>query len=164
LCGSTVSLRCDSFKHLYYVARRFFGASSRQRPRPSGKPSYVRSIELLFDLGGFLMDAAALHSGGFVGRARTSPVRLTRRGRRVLLGVLVALAGLVALLIAQPGQAADTSAPPSVVVQPGDTLWSIAGDYAPGRDRIGTIEDIRRLNHLDGYRLQPGQRLVLPRR
>jgi hypothetical protein len=110
------------------------------------------------------MDAVALHSTGFAGRVRTSPVRLTRRGRRVLLGLLVVLAGLVALLVAQPGQAADTSPLPSVVVRPGDTLWTIAGDYAPGRDRLGTIEDIRRLNHLDGYSLQPGRRLVLPRR
>src|SRR5581483_1025789 len=100
------------------------------------------------------MDAVALHSG----------VRLTRRGRRVLFGLLVGLTGLIALLIAQPGQAADTSPLPSVVVQPDDTLWGIAGDYAPARDRGATIEDIRRLNHLDGYRLQPGQRLLLPRR
>ena len=110
------------------------------------------------------MDTVALHPSGFVARARTSPVRLTRRGRRVLLGLLVALAGLVALLVAQPGQAADSTPLPTVVVRPGDTLWTIAGDYAPGRDRVGLIEDIRRLNHLDGYGLQPGQRLVLPRR
>ncbi len=109
------------------------------------------------------MDAVVLHSGGFVGRPRISPVRLTRRGRHVLFALLVGLAGLITLLIAQPGQAADTRPLPSVVVRPGDTLWSIAGDYAPGRDRADTIEDIRRLNHLEGYRLQPGQRLVLPR-
>ena len=125
------------------------------------------------------MDAVALHSGGFgvgeanghpreqVSRARRAgrplPVRLTRRGRRVLFGLLVALTGLVALLIAQPGQAADSSPLPTVVVQPGDTLWNIAGEHSPGRDRPSTIEDIRRLNHLDSYRLRPGQRLVLPR-
>ena len=92
-----------------------------------------------------------------------APLRLTRRGRRVLLGLLIALAALAVVLIAQPGQAADPSAPPTTVVQPGDTLWSIAGRYAPGRDRVATVEDIRRLNHLQGYGLQVGQRLTLPR-
>jgi LysM repeat protein len=81
----------------------------------------------------------------------------------VVLVLLIALAAMVALLIAKPGRAADTSPLPTVVVQPGDTLWSIAGDHAPARDRFGTIEDIRRLNHLDGYRIRAGQRLVLPR-
>lgn len=91
------------------------------------------------------------------------PVRLTRRGRLVLLGLLVALAALLVATAAQPGRAADRAKLPSTVVQPGDTLWSIAGRHAPGRDRIATIEDIRRLNHLDGYSLQVGQRLTLPR-
>ena len=91
------------------------------------------------------------------------PIRLTRRGRLVVLGLLMVLAALVVVLIAKPGQAADTTPPPTTVVQPGDTLWSIAGDYAPGRDRISTVEDIRRLNDLDTYNLRAGQTLKLPK-
>jgi hypothetical protein len=92
-----------------------------------------------------------------------SPVRLTGRGRVVVVGVLVALlAGLFALA-SQPGQAADSAGNPRVaVVQPGDTLWSIASRYEPGRDRFDTIDEIRRLNGLDDYTVHAGQHLVLP--
>jgi hypothetical protein len=91
------------------------------------------------------------------------PVRLTRRGRVVVLGLLVALAAFVVLFVAQPGEAADRpGAMPTTVVRSGDTLWGIAGRHAPGRDRVGMVEEIRRLNHLDGYQIQIGQRLTLP--
>ena len=103
------------------------------------------------------METMALRSVGL------GPVRLTRRGRIVVLGLLIALAALVVVLVSQPGQAADTTPLPTRVVQPGDSLWSIAGQVAPGRNRTATVEDIRRLNHLDGYRLQVGQKLTVPR-
>jgi LysM repeat protein len=104
------------------------------------------------------MASLALRSTGL------APVRLTRRGRVVALGLLVAFAALVVVLVSKPGQAADTTPLPTTVVQPGDTLWSIAGDVAPGRNPAATVDDIRRLNHLQGYGLQAGQRLTLPRR
>jgi LysM repeat protein len=44
-------------------------------------------------------------------------------------------------------------------VQPGDTLWSIAGEVAPGRDPRRVVEQIRRSNHLDSVSLTPGQTL-----
>jgi len=43
------------------------------------------------------------------------------------------------------------------------TLWMIAERHAPRRDRFATIEEIRRLNGLDGYGVRAGQRLVMPR-
>ncbi len=92
-------------------------------------------------------------------------VRLTRRGRLVLVTFLLALIGLAAAVAAPASEAADPAGPPAtVVVHPGDTLWSIAGRCVPGRDPFGTIEEIRRLNELDGYTIHAGERLVLPRR
>jgi LysM repeat protein len=93
-------------------------------------------------------------------------VRLTRRGQLVLLALLVVLTGLVGVLVAaSTGEAAAPAGPaPAVVVQPGDTLWSIAARYAPGPDPFGTIERIRQLNGLDGYTVHAGQKLVLPPR
>ncbi len=93
-------------------------------------------------------------------------IRLTRRGRLVLLALLLLLAGAVGVLVAaSTGEAAAPPGPaPTVVVQPGDTLWSIATHYAPGPDPFGTIERIRQLNDLDGYTVHAGQRLVLPPR
>jgi nucleoid-associated protein YgaU len=50
----------------------------------------------------------------------------------------------------------------AVVVQPGDTLWSIASPVAGGGDVRAVIAEIRRLNGLSSARLVPGQTLRLP--
>jgi LysM repeat protein len=93
------------------------------------------------------------------------PVRLTRRGRLVLAGVLLVLLAGVFVLASSPGQAAGPAGEsPVAVVQPGDTLWSIAERYSPGTDRFETIDEIRRLNGIEDYTVHAGQRLVLPRR
>jgi LysM repeat protein len=93
-------------------------------------------------------------------------VRLTHRGR-VVLGILaLLLAGLAVLAAASAGQAAGPGSadpPPSVVVRPGDTLWSIATRYVPGRDPFRAIDEIRQLNGLTGYTVPAGLRLTLPR-
>jgi hypothetical protein len=47
------------------------------------------------------------------------------------------------------------------VVQPADTLWSIAAANYSGDPREAVWE-LRRRNGLDGTLLVPGQRLVLP--
>ncbi|MGI5244588.1 LysM peptidoglycan-binding domain-containing protein [Dactylosporangium sp. CA-139066] len=92
------------------------------------------------------------------------PIRLTRRGRVVVFSFLLTVAGGLAGLAAAPGQAADPpGAAPTVIVQPGDTLWGIATEHAGRQGRDATVEEIRRLNHLDGYSIDAGQRLVLPR-
>jgi hypothetical protein len=98
-----------------------------------------------------------------------APLRLTRRGRAVLLAfLLLLLAGLAGLaappgLAATPTGAADRAAAPIAVVGPADTLWSIAQRYTPERDPFDSIDEIRRLNRISGYTVHPGQRLVLPR-
>jgi LysM repeat protein len=97
--------------------------------------------------------------------ARQRRVRLTRRGRAVLLALLVAATAVAAILVASASRAADPAGPnPTAVVRPGDTLWSVAERHAPGRDPYGTIEEIRRLNGLADYTVQPGQELELPHR
>jgi nucleoid-associated protein YgaU len=50
----------------------------------------------------------------------------------------------------------------SVVVQPGDTLWSIASPVAGDGDVRATVAEIRRLNGLSSAGLVPGQTLRLP--
>ena len=47
------------------------------------------------------------------------------------------------------------------VVQPGDTLWSIAAGRYVGDTREG-VWKLQRRNHLLGTTISPGQRLVLP--
>ena len=47
------------------------------------------------------------------------------------------------------------------VVQPGDTLWSIASSRYAGDPREG-VWKLQRRNHLAGTTLTPGQRLTVP--
>ena len=47
------------------------------------------------------------------------------------------------------------------VVQPGDTLWSIAAGRYAGDTREG-VWKLQRRNHLVGTTISPGQKLVLP--
>jgi hypothetical protein len=94
----------------------------------------------------------------------TAPLRLTRRGMLALVFATV-LTGLVLLAVAwasAPGGAgAHTGAAGSVMVQPGDTLWSIAQRTAPQRDPRQVVDQLRRLNHLNSVALTPGQTLKL---
>ncbi|MGH3744704.1 MAG: LysM peptidoglycan-binding domain-containing protein [Mycobacteriales bacterium] len=94
---------------------------------------------------------------------RHGSLRLTRRGR-----VLVVLLALGLLLVAgfAAGRVSSSHAAPATtataVVQPGDTLWSIAARVAPERDTRAVVRQIRAANHLSSASVQVGQRLTLP--
>ena len=91
------------------------------------------------------------------------PVRLTRRGRVTLFVLCLLVVGLLAAVAAPATQAArPPAAPPTTVVEPGDTLWSVATRYAPDRDPYLVIEEIRRRNEISGLTIHPGQELLLP--
>jgi LysM repeat protein len=98
--------------------------------------------------------------------ATSSTVRLTRRGRLVI--VLATMAALfVVFSLGQVSlKAATDTEPPlptrQVTVHAGDTLWTIAGKVAPDADRREVMDQLRRLNDLDGTGLIAGQPLVVP--
>ncbi len=51
-----------------------------------------------------------------------------------------------------------------VVVNPGDTLWTLAGPYRPaGMDIRNYVDIVAEINGVEHGIIQPGQRLVLPR-
>ena len=94
-------------------------------------------------------------------------VRLTRRGRIVLVLGFLTLA--LALMVPFGGWATatltgGTPEPVRIVeVQPGDTLYGIAGDLAePGHIR-DMVHRIQELNSLPGGQIQEGQKLAVPR-
>ena len=105
-------------------------------------------------------------------QAPLPPLRLTRRGRVVLIGIpLILLAALLLSLAGffnSPAKASDTAADlvatptVSVTVQPGQTLWGIAASVAPGRDARDVVADIVQLNNLAGGPVIPGQELFVP--
>jgi hypothetical protein len=81
---------------------------------------------------------------------------------------LVVLAWLA--IAARAAQAADGGSPPgaayqnltSVVVHPGQTLWSIASQAEPTADPRIVMQQIIDLNALRGTSIEPGQRLWVP--
>jgi len=98
--------------------------------------------------------------------AHRPQLRLTRRGRVVVLAFFVAMASLASAVLFTTASRADnppTGPAPTVVVQPHDTLWSIATRSSPGRDPYVAIAEIQQLNGLRGYVVQPGETLILPR-
>ena len=109
---------------------------------------------------------------GFLSNQQTNPSgvqsarRLTRRGRLartlfVLSLSVVMVAGFAARSGA--GQVLAPAAPPfaTVVVAPGETLWSVAAAYATG-DVQTLVDQIREANNLKGFDLQAGQKLRIP--
>ncbi|MFK3980390.1 LysM peptidoglycan-binding domain-containing protein [Micromonospora sp. NPDC050397] len=96
--------------------------------------------------------------------SRGGRLRLTRRGRAVLLGFYLLVAIGLAVILAPSSRAADPPGPaPTAVVLPGDTLWSVAERHRPSRQPFRMIDEIRRLNGIEGYTIHAGQRLTLPR-
>ena len=94
-------------------------------------------------------------------------LRLTRRGRLLLVSAFL-LAALVAMVLsggfAAAGREAGRPEPVRVVqVQPGDTLYGIAGELArPGHVR-DMVQRIQQLNSMSGSSLQVGDSLAVPR-
>lgn len=101
-------------------------------------------------------------------RARSSQgLRLTRRGRAVVLALGLGLGA--GLIFSAQGAVADAPAAAVPVsartVVAGDTLWSIAGSVAqPGEDRRDVVDELVRLNGLDGVSLRVGQLVLVPER
>jgi LysM repeat protein len=102
-------------------------------------------------------------------RARRAPtqgaLRLTRRGRLVVLLLLLAMGAVLSLAVTSSGAASSAAEQVPVryvTVAPGATLWSIAGDVAPGADRRDTVAEIVELNALNGSTVRSGQRIAVP--
>jgi len=102
-------------------------------------------------------------------------LRLTRRGRRVLTGFVMLVIVISAMLIwtgvAGGAQAPRPGAPArsvyqgmtQIVVQPGQTLWSIAAAVEPSADPRTAVQQISDVNGLTGTQIEAGQLLWVPR-
>jgi LysM domain len=97
-------------------------------------------------------------------------IRLTRRGRLVLIGLplIVAAAALLTLIgfftapaLASPG-VVGPGPTVSVAVAPGQTLWDVAVLAAPDRHPHEVIAEIQQLNNLPDSVIRAGQRLHVP--
>jgi hypothetical protein len=113
--------------------------------------------------------------GGLAPGGRGHGVRLTRRGRCAIAGfaagVLLAAAAALWLAAATGAQAANHGVAPGavyksmtpIVVQPGQTLWSIALRAEPTADPRIVISQIVQFNAMSSDVVVPGERLWVPR-
>jgi Tfp pilus assembly protein FimV len=121
---------------------------------------------------------------------RPAPLRLTRRGRIVVLGLLILMGVLASTVLwttareaanaraaggARVEGSVEAPAPVTlvaetreraperlVVVGSSDTLWSIARRLFPDRDPRQVVAELRALNGLTGSIIHAGQTLRLP--
>jgi hypothetical protein len=108
-------------------------------------------------------------------QSQPGPVRLTRRGRLVVAGfaILLVAAVVTVLVVAAAGTvqaSSHGSAPGSayrgmreVVVQPGQTLWSIASAAEPSGNLWPVVQQIINVNALSSVNVQAGQLLWVPK-
>lgn len=101
-------------------------------------------------------------------RVAKTRLRLTKRGRGVLMTVAATPLVIAAFLFALNGTAATASLEGSTVgfsyitVESGQSLWQLAEDLAPAADPRDTIDQIMALNQLDSADVFAGQQLALP--
>lgn len=154
-----------SSRPMYPSRRGPVTAADRQAPPRAGEPVAARGRRAA---GG--EDVVAVRIGPaprpVPDRRRRTRLRLTRRARRC--GLLLALVAGVALgcwlapVVGGSDSGLRLAGVTAVVVQQGDTLWSIASPVAGGHDVRAAVAEIRRLNGLSSARLVPGQTLRLP--
>ncbi len=88
---------------------------------------------------------------------RAGGMRFGRRALVVVATVVLAGFGLAAAALGGAPASSET-----VVVEPGDTLWSIAAQHYPGDDVRTRVQDIEQANGLQGPQIEVGQALRLP--
>jgi hypothetical protein len=99
--------------------------------------------------------------------APASRLRLTRRGRRVIVGLValpIVIAGFAMALNGGGAVATDSGSSTTfsyVTVEAGQSLWQLAQTLAPTADPRDVIAEIVSLNQIKGE-IQPGQRLAIP--
>jgi nucleoid-associated protein YgaU len=103
-------------------------------------------------------------SDGPAGTAGAAPLRLTRRGRVVvvLLGLLVVVGGALGGRAVADGPERGTEVT-THAVQAGETLWQIAAGIAgPGEDVRDVVDRLQDLNGLASASLVAGDVLLIP--
>lgn len=104
--------------------------------------------------------------------ATMTRTRVRRRRMAAALGsvaLAIVLSAPVAGALGRHGDSLRTDARPArrwehvVVVQPGDTVWSIAEAAAAGADPRALVDAIAARNGIDAGAVVPGQSLVIPR-
>lgn len=100
-------------------------------------------------------------------RPATPQLRLTRRGKSLIVAATVALIAIAAVMFGPSSTATDQAGTPQdttmVRVHSGLTLWQIAADANPDGDIRATVDEIVELNSLpNASSLQMGSEIAVP--
>jgi nucleoid-associated protein YgaU len=150
------------------VAVRGGAACAQRMPIGGLQPTTAPALRAVAPSGRITDGRAARSRSAQRSARRSSRLRLTRRGRIVLvvLPALLLLSGTLLATASGPAEAAPRAAaqvaPRTVIVGTGDTLWTIAERIAPGADPRDTVLAIERANGLSTDRIDAGTPLVLP--
>lgn len=156
---------------------RVVGGSTPGGAVPAARSSVAdarpRSSSIPILTGIVVPDRAQRSRSGADARVSPAPLRLTRRGR-IVIGVLLVTVLSVAvllttMLVSGHAQATNHGAPGAgyqgmhqVVVQPGQTLWSIAAKADPSADPRDVVQEIMSTNALGSPSITAGQLLWVP--
>jgi len=99
---------------------------------------------------------------GHHGPMARTPVRIRRRITLTVLTLTVSAILIGPIAHAASGSQVRPIVARTYVVQPGDTLWSIAAARAHGADPRALVSAIATANAIGDGDLRPGQQLVIP--
>jgi LysM repeat protein len=100
-----------------------------------------------------------MYAAGYGIRPMRSSRRIRPAGRLAAVFMLAAAVSVSLAVVAHGGTAAQDA---TVVVQPGDTLWSIAAQHYPSDDVRARVVDIESANGLKSPVIEAGETLRLP--
>jgi hypothetical protein len=153
----------------------------RRRPRPAGllprrvgttlHPIGVRACSDVMRASPPIAALPVPQARPFLPGDAPQRLRLTRRGWVVLVVFAAVVVSLIGLAVASGTPAADSAASAGtaghsmtrIVVQPGQTLWTIAMRADPRADPRLIVQRIIAANALRDGSIQAGQRLLVPR-
>jgi LysM repeat protein len=100
-----------------------------------------------------------MYATGYGIRPLRSARQIRPLGRLAAVMLLALSVSLGLAVVAHGGTAAVET---TVVVQPGDTIWSIAAQRYPADDVRARVDDIERANGLSSPLIETGETLRLP--
>ena len=100
-----------------------------------------------------------MYATGYAIRPLRSSRRIRPAGRLTAVMLLTLAVSLSLAVVAHGGSSAENR---TMVVQPGDTLWSIAALRYPSDDVRARVDEIERVNGLSSPAIEAGETLKLP--
>jgi LysM domain-containing protein len=140
----------------------------RDGVRPGARPARAGRVAKVRPVRGGCSTGLRAEAAGSGDRHAPAPLRLTERGRRVVaglsiaIGLVIAAGTVVTIELGSADGGLQLAGASTVVVEPGDTLWSIARSVAPDEDTRAVVDALVELNGLDSVDLLPGAELQLP--